>query len=1369
MAVKADITIDIDKQVGNLQNLTNIYNARVGDNNTPLTVLWQKNGIALNLKGLHAFIAGKVGDGSYNSETDKVDFPVGTPVVKYEDDGSGTLDNGQSGLTTLLIPKQMWQKSGIFAGYIGLKDENGSVFTSKDIFFKVLGNVLDAGVAINYFIDDFSKVIQNSKLKLQENIDDARNAYESETKNAHDSLEALKAQIQANRDEQETLSQHLAGTKQQIEIHDVVTRPEFFNLSNQLTQQVGQMKEAGLEFFNNADDLKAKYPNGANKLCVTLNDSHEWLYDYANNQWNDAGAFNYGTIDPKLEAEFLSKDSDNLISNSDFATLDGIKIYNSNGSKANVQLMPGEDGKSNVLRLIGYWDNGADGDNWVWTELPHFSVQGLSQISYSAKYVFNSLMANTGGAAVCQLAFYRSNGARLTQNETYFASNTDDNFKKLSIESYKVPSDATEANLIFGILGTGVLEIKEPQANRNLLKPYSANRAIKDIASQSENLLIDQPIWTWSNTDPTSYLDNSTLYKGCPTYHISSKEQAWHPIDSNLICVQGGKRLRIIIPATISATGNDSQLIVSSKEYDKDNDLIQNTNYTLIESKSIVDHILYFDLTQNTVKLRLEISAIGNVEANVGSCWLNYDSFSIKNTIQPSEFFNVPDGYESNHSADLDEKHLNIIGNSQTWCAFISAQLKLPQDTNWASFEFDSKLENADMSNYAVVVLRQYDENNEIIGSTGLPVSKNNQTNFCTNKFVNIPILKNTNYITLVASTFGNAKLSLGNINIKLDTDSILLSEALKKTNDQVIDLVPHVPAINWPYQDGESVDCATIDFKNLYNGQPTAKLYTHDLDLTNWHGLGELIDLHQFPVSEINIQAIYSSNCDDKTGKAQINVNMYTQDGNHAFSYNYDLKKSAVFIKQQFNHISVPANIVNIRIACTINGSGTANIAELRITDKPITEKNTDSITVLPQFKIEADSNTISSNWTTAEFNYQDKDREIDGYIQYAIQGNSSSGYEKKNLKIKLFKDENCKAKLKIKPKADWTANNKYNLKANWIDATQSRNLVNAQMIKKAYQITPIANSYVSKALTKTQSLGQMEGFPIELSFKNGYYGLMTFNTKKDDKTFGMDSNNPDHECVTNQNSENGFKTGQGFNSATDYWTEIHDVPSETLKANMTSLINFINTASDDDFKAKISNYIDVYSVINTYLYGLLSEEWDFQNKSQLLLTWNSGKYFFMIPYDLDSTWGLYWMGTHIDTDSESAYFDFKENSRYASMNDINNLMARIIKLFKPEIKAQWNKLRNSVWRNDQITGAFKKYINSIPEKAYEREQERWANIPSKDITDFAQIQQSIITRGNAMDNFMEHFADSQPTSGTTPATPQPTTPQAQPTESKQ
>lgn len=314
MVVKADITIDIDKQVGNLQNLTNIYNARVGDSNTPLTVLWQKNGIALNLKGLHAFIAGKVGDGYYNAETDKVDFPIGSPVVKYEDDGSGTLDDGQSGLTTLLIPKQMWVKTGLFAGYIGLKDENGSVFTSKDIFFKVLGNVLDAGVEINYFIDDLDKALQNFKKTLrQHNIDyesqlnsnntefqrqlqqviaDARNAYNSQVANSRDAMNALDAEVKANRAELTNINDHLSGVEQQIAIHDIVTIPQhqedLKNISNAIDERLANVKTAPVA-VENAATLQQRYPNGADGIFITADTGHKWLW--LSGQWTDCGEY----------------------------------------------------------------------------------------------------------------------------------------------------------------------------------------------------------------------------------------------------------------------------------------------------------------------------------------------------------------------------------------------------------------------------------------------------------------------------------------------------------------------------------------------------------------------------------------------------------------------------------------------------------------------------------------------------------------------------------------------------------------------------------------------------------------------------------------------------------------------------------------------------------------------------------------------------------------------------------------------------------------------------------------------------------------------------------------------------------------------
>lgn len=318
MALKADITIDIDKQVGNLQNLTNIYNARVGDNNTPLTVLWQKNGIALNLKGLHAFIAGKVGDGSYNSETDKVDFPVGTAVVKYEDDGSGTLDNGQSGLTTLLIPKQMWSKTGLFAGYIGLKDENGSVFTSKDIFFKVLGNVLDAGVAINYFIGDFDEALAKAEKKLEDksaNFDqtttqalrDLHDKYLVKAQKAEDTLGDTQAAIDANLASFKQLATSVGALQAQIEADNLETRPEHIADITLLKQQIDHGISEITPYPETYADLSAvqrQYPTGTNKLIVT-DDGHRAVY--RDGSWKDGGVFQVtGIADNSITANKLT-------------------------------------------------------------------------------------------------------------------------------------------------------------------------------------------------------------------------------------------------------------------------------------------------------------------------------------------------------------------------------------------------------------------------------------------------------------------------------------------------------------------------------------------------------------------------------------------------------------------------------------------------------------------------------------------------------------------------------------------------------------------------------------------------------------------------------------------------------------------------------------------------------------------------------------------------------------------------------------------------------------------------------------------------------------------------------------------------------
>lgn len=1353
------VTLDIYKEGYWAYDISNYYKGRVDDNGTPFMVRWFEHGQLKNVQGLRPFIRGTVGQHTIDDQTDP-DNPkvVPSPDCSQIDQTGETTDTAPGGIAIYRMVNACFTQEGMFYGEIGLKNSSGLVLSSVDIAFKVLGGSMNMLGARKFYVSEFEKaldnlneIIENTKKdfsqELKQVIDDARNAYESETKNAHDSLDALKSQIQANRDEQENLAQHLAGTEQQIETHDVITRPEFFNLSNQLTQQVSQMKEAGLEFFSNADDLKAKYPQGANKLCVTLNDSHEWVYDYANGQWSDAGTYNYGTIDPKLQNGFYRKNTDNLIPNPDFDTLDGWKIWNTNGTASNFTIREGiKYHGSNIARIIGYWDNAHPDKSYTWLLSPIFPVNAAKTLAYGAMIDFNSLIPNSGGEAQIQLKLYDVNGKETAYDVIDLYSSKSQEMKRIFREGIS-PANSVQAQLVFGIQGGGYLDIAMPTVNEGNKVSYSVGELDTSIRKAAQNLLLTKPVDQWmADENASNYVtkDTSVLWNGYATTHLSS---LFSPV-SNYPHIQSGRVklasstwYKVKIPAKVNVdyTNPNNSAVLTIWQFDK-NGTRSSQDFMLENSDQVYERTTYFKSIENIDYAIFLVSIHGSASVNIGNN-ITVQKYTLANrlTLAPNDLTFTQLSRAS--KVNLSQTN-NIINDTNSWITIRSSIFPVPEGTKVCSFTIKAKADIPQGGSADLTVYEYDDKNTNPIATNNFHIQES--TNLITNEFDDFPLDANTKYIQIAVGSNNCTNISFKNIDINYDISAKITKFARNIKN--TYDVLTGNPFYTW----NMSVDSVVIDKNNLYNSHPIVSIKTQNKTLQDYTGIFS-DSLKVTDQKYLNYQVVYKG-----TGRLIFTIRQLDKTGKIIETSDFHLFSIDDWRTFSIKNYKLSQTCANIKFIANIQENGTFEIAEVKSLDQLQNDEVRENNASLPEFKIQADSLTINSEWSSAPFEYIDDDQSITGYIQYAVQGNSSSQYPKKNLKIKLFKDENCKTKLKIKPKADWTANNKFNLKANWIDATQSRNLVNAQMVKKAYENTPIANADVAKALTNTQSMGQMEGLPIELSFNDGYYGLMTFNTKKDDKTFGMDNDNPDHECVTNQNSENGFKPNQGFNSVTDYWTEIHDNPSETLKTNMANMINFINTSSDTDFKAKIGDYIDVYSVINTYLYGLLSEEWDFQNKSQLLLTWNGGKYFFMIPYDLDSTWGLYWNGSHIDTDSESAYFDFKENSRYASMNGINNLMARIIKLFKPEIKAQWLKLRSSVWRNDQIIGAFKKYINSIPEEAYEREQEKWPDIPSKDITDFAQIQQSIIARGNAMDSFMENLgSDTKPaTTDTTDTT---------------
>ena len=478
-----------------------------------------------------------------------------------------------------------------------------------------------------------------------------------------------------------------------------------------------------------------------------------------------------------------------------------------------------------------------------------------------------------------------------------------------------------------------------------------------------------------------------------------------------------------------------------------------------------------------------------------------------------------------------------------------------------------------------------------------------------------------------------------------------------------------------------------------------------------------------------------------------------------------------------KLENISIPDNAVSVAFTIAMQGKGVLNICQSMINFEPYllpysireaweqSKDNLNSIKSLqekdkhklPYFVFATDSTKVNDKWITTPFTYDDGSQELKGYAQIAIQGDSSRSYPKKNYKIKIYSDADCKNKIKVKLKPSWSKLSSFNLKANYIDATQSRNLVNAHLMANATANTPIKDATVAQNLSKSQNFGQMEGFPIEVWFGDNYNGLYSCNTKKTDKVFGMDADMKGTGIVSvldNVPAPNSqlLKVPTAKLDNVAYADELHDTPDSELVTNWSKWLDFLNNSTDDDFKKNLENYLDVDAAINIYLFGVMSREYDYYSKSILFLTWNNGKYYYPIAYDLDSNWGQNANG-EIEGNPQDSNWGFsttsnKQDGRNISNTGWNKLFERLYKLFQPEIKAQYLKLRNTVWRTDQILNAFKDYMDTIPESIFEKDHKLWKQIPDIDKNNYEQLHLIVTERCNQMDSWIECLTDpTQPT----------------------
>lgn len=361
------------------------------------------------------------------------------------------------------------------------------------------------------------------------------------------------------------------------------------------------------------------------------------------------------------------------------------------------------------------------------------------------------------------------------------------------------------------------------------------------------------------------------------------------------------------------------------------------------------------------------------------------------------------------------------------------------------------------------------------------------------------------------------------------------------------------------------------------------------------------------------------------------------------------------------------------------------------------------------------------------AEMTYVSNTDKFHSYLKIKCQGNSSMAYSKKNFTIKMYSDEARETKLK-KAFKDWKfEQNKYVLKANFIDHSHARNIVSARLWSEVVASRSDYDLLPTEFKTSPKN-GAIDGFPIKLYTNGTYQGIYTWNIGKDDWLWNMDEDNPNHILMCGETNTDGIyrETPCNFRAL---WSGINEqnwsvevgTNSDSVKISLNDLISCVKDTDDETFKATIDNHLDVQSAIDYWIHQYIICGIDGLAKNMLLGTYDLQKWC-MGAYDMDSTFGLWWDGNRFVSSEFRCPEDYQEK--------YNLLFERITELYSDRVKERYAELRKTVYSTNNMFTHFERFMDVIGKDLYAGDLDVYTGIPSGSTNNIKQIRDYIRDR---------------------------------------
>ncbi len=353
---------------------------------------------------------------------------------------------------------------------------------------------------------------------------------------------------------------------------------------------------------------------------------------------------------------------------------------------------------------------------------------------------------------------------------------------------------------------------------------------------------------------------------------------------------------------------------------------------------------------------------------------------------------------------------------------------------------------------------------------------------------------------------------------------------------------------------------------------------------------------------------------------------------------------------------------------------------------------------TLLPIINIDTTAQIVNEPRVFANFSLCENDGTIVEHgIGVEYRGGSTQAYPKKSLRIEFWNDENGDDTENLEL-LDMRSDDDWNLQAMYKEPLRMRTKICFELWNK------IDTLYYTN--NEPEAINGVRQEFVELFVSNEYRGVYALSERVDKKQLKLKKlKNGKIKGELYKGKEwggaNTFTSLSPYDNSSDFWGGFKYIYPDSISwENLYNFVDFVINSDSSEFYGSYADRFKIENAVDYFIFLNLLRAQDNTGKNIYVAKYKKDEPYFYVPWDLDATLGINWLG---------------DNDNITNDIQTNGLYERLVRdtAFTNRLTAKWTSLKETVILTDNIVAMFNKYYNYLDTNGvYERESKAWSEI---------------------------------------------------------